>query len=123
MPRRVTRPGVDDEEWEDASRFGVLVRRANARNLKSKAFRAAVRARHQGKSVLVLRRLCDKMGEPRDAPDAMCSSYAAQWSWASVPMHLSFAKTANVLKEERAVVAYHNTTLKVLAQLLKEKSR
>lgn len=122
MPRK-RRPGVDDDEWEDAASFGALVRRAHAQNFRSKAFQAAVRARHAHKSLAVLRRLRDQMGGPRDAASGMYSSYAEQWSWASVPMHLTFTKPAAELREERAVIARHNSTFKVLSKLVKEKER
>lgn len=117
------RPGVDDDEWFQADNFGALKRRANSKNFHSSAFQSEVKRRNAEKSPLVLRRMLVKMGEVRDAAEGFYSSYADQWSWPYVPMHLEFSKTPKELKEERAAIACHNSTLKVIKRLLAEKEK
>lgn len=123
MGRRTVRPGVDDGEWHEAEHFGALKRRATAKDFRSCAFKEEVRRRHVGKSLRVLRRLLALMGDARDPASAFTSDYSQQWAWSSVPMHISFNKTANELREERAAIACHNSTRAVLAKMIKQKEK
>ena len=123
MGKRTVRPGVDDDEWREAERFGALKRRATAKDFRSRAFKDEVRRRHVGKSLRVLRRLLALMGDALDSASAFTSDYSQQWAWSSVPMHISFSKTENELREERATIACHNSTRAVLAKLIAQKEK
>ena len=123
MGRRRMRPRVDDDEWHDADNFGALKRRATAANFRSRAFKAEVARRNADKSARVLRRAAAQMGEPRAAASALLSCYNDQWSRSHVPMHVCFDKTSSELREERATIACHNSTLMVLRGLLARKER